>query len=120
MPKKCMKFPVQKGENSAKMPQLVAPVNALDEKTANTLFRNQEVILEHLIGFSTLVLSIKKDIRKIIEEEVTKHYGDKIKMVEAIYKRTIVIQNVWFDKKLITRKEIGDKYEEIKKKKEEK
>jgi len=41
-------------------------------------------------------------------------------MIEALYKRTITIQNIWFDKGLIKREEISKKYEEIKKEKKEK
>lgn len=105
-------------KSMAKMPQLVAPINALDEKTTKTLYENQEVILEHLIELNKQVVSTKRNMRKIIIEEVEKEIGDKIKMIEAIYKRTIVIQNIWFKKGLITREEIAEEYEEIKKEKE--
>lgn len=102
---------------TAKKPQLIAPVNALDEKTAKKLFENQKIVVEHLVDFNKRVNSIKKDMRKLIIEEVEKEIGDKIDMIEAIYKRTIVIQNIWFDKGFVTREEIAEKYEEIKKKK---
>ena len=91
-----MKFPVQQGKKSFKA-----------------------MVIEHMAETQKQVLSIKKDMRKQIEEEVRKEIGDKIDMIEAIYKRTITMQNIWFDKGLITREEISRKYEEIKKKKEE-
>jgi len=111
--KKKMKHPVQQG----KKPHLVAPVNALDEKTAKTLYGNQKVILDSVVAFQREVLSIKRDMREIIIEEVKKEIGDKIDMIEAIYKRTINIQNIWFKKGVITREEISKEYEELKKKK---
>lgn len=117
MSKKRMKFPVQKGKNSAKMPQLVAPVNALDEKTAKTLFENQKVVVEHLIEFSRQVLSIKKDMRKIIMEEVTKQFDDRKIMLEGLYREVLLQKKVLMDKGLITREEINKKYEELKKRK---
>jgi len=117
MVNKC-KEKIPGNKSSAKMPHLVAPIHAFDEKNTRILYENQKIILEHVTEFTRLALSIKRDIRKIIIEEVTKEIGDKINMIEAIYKRTIVIQNIWFDKGIITREEIAKKYEELKNKKE--
>ena len=107
---------IPKKKSLAKMPHLVAPVNALDEKTTRTLYANQETILGYLMEFTKQVVTLKRNMRKIIIEEVEKEIGDKIKMIDALYKRTIVIQNIWFKKGLITREEISKEYEEVKKK----
>ena len=110
-----MKERIPKNKSLAKMPQLVVPIHAFDEKNTKILHDNQRVILEHLIEFSKLALSIKKDMRKIIDEEITKQFDDKELMLMALYKRNIVIQNRFIKKGLITREEIGDEYEELKK-----
>ena len=73
-------------------------------------------VIEHLAETQKQVISIKRDMRKEIIEEVEKEIGDKIKMIDALYHRTIVIQNIWFKKGLITREEISKEYEELKKK----
>ena len=110
-----MKIPVnEKKESLAKMPQLVAPVNTLDEETAKRLFENQKIVVEHLIEFSKLALSIKKDMRKQIIEEVQKEIGDKIHMIDSALKDVMVQRKVFEDKGYITKEEINKKYEELK------
>ena len=113
-----MKERIPKNKSLAKMPQLVAPINALDEETAKRLFKNQEIVVEYLIEFNKQVISIKKDMREIIAEEVTKQFDDKEIMLEELYKQTLLIQKVLMDKGLITREEINKKYEQLKKRKE--
>lgn len=80
----------------------------------------RKVLLENQEDFLGRLNKHDREMKKEIDKEVARQFGDKIDMIEAIYKRTIVIQNIWFDKGLITREEIGKKYEELKLKKKRK
>ena len=100
----------------AEKPQLVAPVNCIDQKTADILYANQKVVVEHLIEFSNLVLSIKKDMRKIIEKEVTKQFDARKIMLEGLYKKTIICGKLLMDAGHFSQEDINKKYEELKKK----
>jgi len=102
---------------STKKPQLIAPINALDERTAEILYENQKVLLDNLIGFSELVISIKRDMREQVIEEVEKEIGDKIKMIDGALTQTILMLRVFMDKGLITKDEIEKKHKELKSKK---
>jgi len=101
-------------KSSAKMPQLVAPIHAFDEKNTKILYDNQRVILEHLTEFSKLALSIKKDMRKIIEEEVTKQFDEREIMLEGLYRKTLIYGKILMDRGEITQEDINKKYEELK------
>lgn len=105
---------IPKKEDSAKMPHLIAPVNALDEETAKRLFENQKVVVGHLIEFSNKILSIKKDMRKIITEEVMKEIGDKIHMINSALTDVMVQRKIFEDKGYITKEDVKKKYEELK------
>jgi hypothetical protein len=111
-----MQHPVKGSNESIKKPQLIAPVNALDQETADTLHGNQKVLLDNIVGFTELTLSVKRDMKKVIEEEVRKVVGDKIDMMEGILTEIIIQKKILQDKGLITREEINKKYEELKKK----
>jgi len=79
----------------------------------------RKMIFDHQLTIMKRVRKNRREMKEGIIREVEKEIGDKIDMIEAIYKRTIIIQNIWFDKGLITRKEISEKYEELKKKRKE-
>lgn len=76
----------------------------------------KEAVLDHLKDTQKNVLSIKKDMRKLIIEEVRKEIGDKIDMMEGILTEIIVQKKILQEKGLITREEINKKYKELKKK----
>ena len=76
----------------------------------------QETVLGHLKKERELVISIKRDMRKIIVEEVTKQFDERKIMLEGLYKEVLLQKKILFDKGLITREELTDKYEELKKK----
>ena len=108
-----------------KMPHLIIPVNTLDEratkiffenqkKIAKTFSENQKIIFEYLIGFNRRMISIRKDMRKIIEEEVTKQFDAKKIMLEGLYKDVLLQKACLFDKKLISREDLTAKYKELK------
>ena len=114
-----VKKTIPTNKHKAKRPQLVAPVNALDQKTTDTLYENQKIVVDHLTEFIGLALSIKKDMRKIIEEEVTKQFDAKKIMLEGLYKEVLLQKACLFDKKLISREDLTEKYEELRSKKDE-
>ena len=101
-------------KSSAKMPQLVAPIHAFDERNTKILYDNQRVILEHLMEFSKLALSIKKDMKEIIAEEVARQFDDKKIMLEGLYRKTIICGKLLVDAGHFTQEDINKKYEELK------
>ena len=108
---------IPKKKSMAEKPQLVAPVNCIDQETADTLYNNQKVVVEHLKEVAEKVFSIKKDMRKIIMEEVTKQFEANKIMLEGLYKEVLLQKACLFDKKLISREDLTEKYDELKKKK---
>ena len=76
----------------------------------------QETVLDHLKKERELVNSIKKDMRKIIVEEVTKQFDERKIMLEELYKHTNLLQKILMDKEKITREDLNKKYKELKKK----
>ena len=107
---------IPQSKKSFKKPQLIAPVNALDEKTAKTFYENQKVLLEHFIELKKHVFSIKRDMRKIIEEEVTKQFDNKKIMLEGLYKEILIEKRLLQKKGQIKQEDINKMYEELKKK----
>ena len=115
MKKSRMKFPVQEGKNSAKMPQLVAPVNALDEETAKVLFENQKVVVEHLIEFSKQVISIKKDMKKEAGELIDAEIKSRFTLMEFCLREIRLFCEILVEKKIATQDEISKKRDKIRK-----
>ena len=109
-----VKKTIPTNKHKAEMPQLVAPVNALDEKTAKTLYENQKIVVEHLKEWSKQVISIKKDMREIIKEEVTKQFEENKIMLEGLYKKTLICAKLLMDKGHFTQEDINEKYEKLK------
>lgn len=107
------KFPVQQG----KKPQLVAPVNALDEATAKTLYNNQKVVVEHLMEFSKKVISIKRDMRAQIEKEVNERLGDYVHEMKSALDGVIALRAIFIEKGFISQDEYNKEKEEMRKRK---
>ena len=59
---------------------------------------------------------LKRDMRKLILEEVTKQFDDRKIMLEGLYKEVLLQKACLFDKGLISREDLTAKYEELKKK----
>lgn len=59
---------------------------------------------------------LKRDMRKLVVEEVTKQFGDKIDMIEGLYREVIIQKKIFQEKGYISQEEINKKYEELKKK----
>ena len=94
-----------------KKPRKVTPV---DRNKHPKSFK--EAVLDHLEDTQKRVISIKKDMRKLIVEEVRKEIGDKIDMINGALNEVIIQKKILQEKGLITREEINKKYEELKKK----
>ena len=75
----------------------------------------QENVLEHLGHMGKKVGSIKKDMRKIIEEEVAKQFDAKKIMLEGLYKEILIQKRLLQDEGKITQKDINKMYEKLKK-----
>ena len=75
----------------------------------------KEVVLDHLEGTQKQVLSIKKDMRKIIEEEVAKQFDDKKIMLEGLYKEILIEKRLLQNQEKITQEDINEMYEKLKK-----
>lgn len=76
----------------------------------------KRVVIDNLAETQKRVMSIKKDMRKIIEEEVRKEIGDKIDMINGALTDVIIQKKIFIEKGFITREEIDKKYEELKRK----
>ena len=87
-----MKFPVQQGKKAFK-----------------------RVIIDHMEETHKRVISIKKDMRKIIEEEVAKQFDAKKIMLEGLYKEILIEKRLLQDQEKITQKDINEMYEKLKK-----
>ena len=79
------------------------------KKQFNNLLKIHKEWAESSIG-------IRRDMRKLVIEEVAKEIGDKIKMIDGALTQTILMLRVFLDKGLITREEIDKKHKELKKK----
>lgn len=107
-----MKHPVQRG----KKPQLIAPVNALDEKTAKTLYENQKIVIEYLMEFNKQVLSIKRDMNKEIEKRIQERLGDYVYRIESALDGVIALKEIFIEEGLITREEYNEQKAKMRKK----
>ena len=113
-----VKKTIPTNKHKAKMPQLVAPINALDQETADKLYENQKIVVEHLKKWSEQVISIKKNMREIIKEEVTRQFEDNKIMLEGLYKKTLICAKLLMDKGHFSQEDINKKYEELKERKD--
>ena len=75
----------------------------------------QENVMEHLKVTGKKVSSIKRDMRKIIEEEVAKQFDDKKIMLEGLYKEILIQKRLLQEEGKITQKDINKMYEKLKK-----
>lgn len=76
----------------------------------------QETVLGHLGHMGKKVGSIKRDMRKIIEEEIAKQFDAKKIMLEGLYKEILIQKRLLQKEGKITQKDINEMYEELKKK----
>jgi fumarylacetoacetate (FAA) hydrolase family protein len=90
--------PVLPQKSGGKLKALVEQVNEL-----------QEQLLK-------LQIDMNKEINKRVEEEVAKSFGDKIDMIDASLRESILQKEVLIDKGLMTREEINAKYADMREK----
>ena len=74
------------------------------------------VFLENQTKWAKSTMGLKRDMRKLVLEEVTKQLGDKIDILEGLYKEIIIQKKILQEKGYIDQEEINKKYEELKKK----
>ena len=70
--------------------------------------------LENQTKWSKETLGLRRDMRKLIVEEVARELGDKVHMIESTLKDVMMQRKIFEDKGYITKEEINKKYEELK------
>ena len=78
----------------------------------------KRAVLENLAETQKQVISIKRDMNEEIERQLNARLGDHIKQVEGALTEVILQKKILFDKGLITREELTEKYEELRRKKD--
>lgn len=80
----------------------------------------KKVVLDHVANTQEQVLSIKKNIRKEVEEAVEKEIGDKIHMINSALDGVIALKEMFIEKGFISREEFNQQMAKMRKKEEPK
>lgn len=97
-----------------KIATLVRPTNGDGKKDIlNVLLRNQQTLLERCVDLSREVIGLRNEMREFIEQSVGKSFGDKIDMIDASLRESILHKELFIEKGFITRDEINQKWEEL-------
>ena len=84
--------------------------NAGKRKLLETLLANQVALEKRFHELGQQINSLRGDIRG----EVEKQFGEKIEMIDASLKDSILIKEVFYEKGFLTRQEVTAKYGEMK------
>jgi len=83
----------------------------------NTNKKNKiSILIENQIRLHGELLKLKRDIYSLVETEVKKNFDDKIEMIDAALKESILHKEILINKGFFTREEVNQKYEELRKK----
>jgi len=77
----------------------------------------KKALLDGFADTQKEVISIKRDMNEEIEKRINERLGDHIKRLEGLYADVMLQKKIFFDKGLISREELSQKYKELKKKK---
>ena len=74
----------------------------------------RKILLDHQIMIMKRIRKNRQEMRKEIKKEVEKQFGDKIEMIEGLYKDVIIQKKIFIEKGFIRQEDINKKYEELK------
>jgi len=74
----------------------------------------RKILFDHQLTIMKRIHKNRREMKKEITREVEKQFGDKIEMIEGLYKDVIIQKKIFIEKGFIRQEDINKKYEELK------